>query len=35
MSEAYENKRVGRDENDTGSLKNLVNEEFKRIEKKN
>ena len=31
----YEDKRVGKDENDKWSLKNLVNEEFKKIEKKN
>ena len=31
----YEDKRVGKDENDKWSLKNLVNEEFKNIEKKN
>lgn len=31
----YQDKRVGADVNDKGSLQNLVNEEFKKIEKKN
>ena len=31
----YQDKRAGDDVNDKGSLQNLVNEEFKNIEKKN
>ena len=31
----YKDKIVGKNEKDEGSLKNLVNEEFKNIERKN
>ena len=31
----YQDKKVGKDVNDEGSLQNLVNKEFKKIENKN
>jgi hypothetical protein len=31
----YQDKKVGKDEKDKGSLKNLVNEKFKKIDNKN